>query len=283
MISKIVLWIAFGLSLSALIIGILALTLKRKVIQKEIVFEDQAVKLENGIIYARGFSNEPYKTNRQATVIKDEQIQSFEFSDGMSKMSEGNLNIANRITCQRFSDGALNIEKGSITTTGTVVADHIIATRTMDVPAEYYANIYILEMQDVNFTKIQNWQEIATNTKSTQYFFPGFNKSHHGVMIGKKNQLQLHKTGKWKYQFTIHVASQGKCHIAASFDKECPQLSNGCAQGIDNLYVHGFGILDVTDIELNYKLYFQHLKEPSSGEYGLQLKDGHLLLEYIGR
>ena len=283
MIATVLSWVTFGVAIAALVVGILSMVIKRKVIQKEIVFEDEAVKLKNGVIFAKGFSNEQYKTNKQPTIIKEEQIRAFKFSDGMSQMSEGNLDVSKNISCQRFSDGTLNIQDGSLTTTGSVIADHFTATRSFDVPAENYANMYVLEMQEVNFSNIQEWKPIAANTKATQWFFPGFADLHHGVTIGKQNKVQLQKRGKWRYQFNLFVLVQGQCVVAASFDNQPPKLANGYGRGRDQILIHGFGVVDVTDTETSYKLFFQHLQEPTSGEYGLQLQDGHVLLHYMGR
>lgn len=283
MVQNLLLWVTFGLALTAFIVGILALVIKRKVVEKEIVFEDEAVKLKNGIIFARGFSNEPYKTNKEPTVIQEELIRAFKVSDGLTSMSEGNLDVAHNITCQRLSDGKLNIQNGSLTTTGSVSADTIVVNRSLDQPAEHYANIYVLNMQEVNFETIQEWKPISTNTKGTQLFFPGFAELHHGVVIAKQNKIQLPKRGKWRYEFNLMVQGNGSCVLGASFDSNVPKLVNGYGQGLGTILLHGFGIVDVVDTEIPYQLYFQHLQEPKSGEYGLRLQDGHVMLQYIGR
>ena len=280
----IIVYVTLSIAILALVVGVVALSVKRTVVQKEIVFEDDSVKLKDGIVFAKGFSNEPYKTNKEATMITDKLIQAFKFSDGMSQMSEGNVDVAQQISCRRFSDGTLHIENGSLTTSASITADNILVTRSLDAPAEYFANMYALQMQEVHFSKQREWKDVATNTNAAQFFFPGVDKSlHHGVTISKHNKIKLQKKGKWRYEFTFLILGKGFCCVGANFDHSTPKLTNGYGSGTDRVYVNGFGIVDVVDVETPYKFYFQHIDDPSSGEYGLQLEEGHIMLQYIGR
>jgi hypothetical protein len=198
-------------------------------------------------------------------------------------MSEGNLSIAKDITCRGLSDGKLNIQNGTLTTSGNLVADNIVANRSIDVPAEYYANMYFLNMQQVHFSKSLQWKLVSETTNSTQIYFPGVSELHHGVNIRKNNRIQLERRGKWSYQYTFLVRGQGYCIVGATFDHLNPNMVNGYGQGTNDIIVHGFGILNVLDTEVFYQLYFQHLREPTSGELGLQLQEGNISFNYLGR
>lgn len=276
-------WITFCLALVGFIISIIALVAKRKVIHKEIVFEDEAIKLENGIIYARGFSNEPYKTNKISSLIKDEEIVANRFSDGMTNMSNGNLEVYNKITSKSFSDNILNIQNGSITTSGSITADHIIASRSMDIPAQFYADVHMLEMQPVNFSKTGEWKNVAESTNGSQLFFAGYVELHHGVTLLSKNKIQLNKTGKWLYQYKIIVTCKGQCVVRTSFNNNIPKLADGYASGSDTLHVSGFGIIDIKDTDKPCEFFFQHQEVPTSEEYFLYLNEGHIMLKHLGK
>lgn len=270
-------------AVTALIIAIVSLSFDRKVVHKEISIQDEAVKLENGIIYAKGFSNEPYKTNKQATVVQEDQIRANKLSDGLSEMSGGHLSVADRVKCMRFTDGTLNIQHGTVTTTGSIIADELTATRSLNIPSKNYAYMLILEMQQVNFNNKQEWKEIAENTKGVQWFFPGHCRAHDGVTICKNNRIQLHKQGRWRYQFGMVVAGKGECAVAATLDKEEPKIGSGFGAGTNVVNVNGFGIVDVSDTDSLYRMFFQHTQKPSSGEYGLSVVDAHVLVEFMGR
>jgi hypothetical protein len=287
--------VATGIAFISLILCILALTMKKSTMEKKVVFKDEEFSVKNGVIFARGFSNEPFKTNKQKSAVTSENVTSHTLTDGYSKMTEGNLVVHNQLSTQKFTDGNLIIEGGNLSTSGTINADRLHITRGISQPAEFYASVFLLEMNPVNFANIQEWKPINMNTSRTQLFFAAFDKLHHGVSVHNGNKIQLHQVGRWMYNFNFLTAAYSPVIIGASLSEKAPQLASGFGtvtseaetsiaskeSGRMTTHVNGSGVISVDDIDNLYQIWFQNMRQVDN--YELQVLDGHLSLQYLGR
>lgn len=281
----------------ALVLGIVSLSLKRTEVQKRIVIQDDEISMKDGIVYAKGFSNEPYKTNKQVSAISKNQVTSALITDGLSTMQEGNLHVKYNIESKRFSDGTLTVEAGDLTTSGHISTDKLTVNRVLSMPAHNYAQIFILGMNPVNFSEQQEWKPISEQTKNTQLFFPsGLNKLHHNVTIQKGNKIQLHQEGRWMYQFSCVVSAQDDVLVGMTLSEKRPQLSHGYASHYvktqensiiqpkdttEQFVITGNGILAVEHTDSLFNLWFSHTSKLGDN-LELTFVDGTVSLLHIG-
>ena len=264
--------------------SVIAFLSKKTTVKTEIVFEDENVNMKNGIIYAKGFSNEPFKINKDPIVISEETVLASKLSDGLSKMSNGNLEVKKDITCRGFSDGTLNIKGGSLTTSGSLTTDDLVVNRSLDFKAQNFADIVILDMQPISFDHVLEWRSIATNTKSTQFFFPGSKDLHHGVSIESNNRVQFHKLGKWSFRYMLDVDSrENTVSVSSCFGnyEDNNKIADGRTRGRGTIQLTGFGILNVINTAHLFDIAVQHDVEPT--EMGLEVTGGHLVVIYLGK
>ena len=285
--------LALLLGLTAFVIGLMALSNgNQPIIQRQIVIKDDAVSMKDGVIFAKGFSNEPFKSTEQVSAVMGNTVTARVLTDGQSIMKGGNMTVSHAIQGSEITDGTLMIARGDLTTTGHISADRLTINRGITVPAEYYADVMVMGMNPVSYTDCKHWKPLSATTNETQLFFPvvedDLSTISHGVSLHDGNKVQLYKIGRWKYEFNFimkcHIGSRGNICIALSEDE--PKLAHGygVGNGEYDFVASGSGTILVNDIDNLYRLWAQHLT-PQDGEdsrYTLQLQEGMLSLYYIG-
>ena len=271
------------LALVAIVLSLISLTTNKSG-EKHIIVDDKDFKSRNGVLYARGFSNEPFKTTQQATIVGDNSIAAETLTDGSSVMTGGNLKVKHMVEARRLTDGKIVMENGDLTTSGCLSADRIVVNRGFSTPAEYFAHVFILAMNPIEFDAIHEWKTIGCTTKKLQLFFSGDDKLDHGVSLHPENKLQLHKEGKWKYSFTwiIHTDDPNAI-IGAAFGHKQPQFAVGYGVSSTNnkCIVSGTGIVQVNDVDDRFQFWLNHNEVVE--QHQIQLLHGHTTITYIGR
>jgi len=253
--------------------------------EKKVLVNDKDFSAKNGVLYARGFSNEPFKTTQQATIVGERTIAAETVTDGSTIMTGGNVTVKDTMTAKRVTDGNMVMENGDLTTSGCLTADRIIVNRGLSVPAEYFAHIFILSMNPVDFQEHNEWKPIGSTTKKIQLFFPGDDRLDHGVSLHNGNKFQLHKEGRWQYSFIWIVRTDDNdAVIGAALSQHEPKLASG--YGISNgvgkqSIVSGTGVLNVNDIDDLFQFWITHTQQVV--EHEVQVIDGHATITYLGR
>ena len=261
-----ILTLSLILSILGLVAALFAAYSKQTIIQRKIVVEDDIIKVNDGIIQAKGFTSR--------------SIVAESFTDGRSLMTQGNLTIEKSVQCQNLTDGVTVIENGDITTPGHVAANKLTVNHSLSAPAEFYGTMVMLEMSPIHFTTTREWVPLGDTTKETQLFFPAIKDLHNGLSIRKNNHIQFGKEGKWHYQFNVVLntsSSSASFGVSLGHSASPPKLSHG----FGSTHISGAGILIVTDTDDMYQLWAQHTAEIE--DYTTSLTEGTLTCMYLGR
>lgn len=281
--------VAIVLTIVAISFSIAAMSMSSGSSESKLHINKEAFSARDGIVHVRGISTERYKSKSQATIIDDSHIISHAISDGHSTLSEGNLNIAKDITCGRFVNGSIIMEDGNFTSSGTLTADHLMLNRSISVPAELYAKVFILDMNPVQLPAINAWTPINESSSVGRMFFPGNFKLDHGISLNHDNTIQFHQPGRWQYSFSFLFQPSGVIHapvVGVAISVETPQLVDGFGVvGNENFTIDGSGVFLVEDTDHAYKFWLQHVKSIAAQGLTatLQLDSAHVFFRYIGR
>ena len=284
---NIVVWVALAIAIAALAVGIVSLAVKRNTVKREIVVKDEALEVRDGIMHAKGFSNERFKKNGGSVVIAKDKVTAEAITDGHSEMRDGRLRVKKDVVCKQLSDGVLELSEGNLTTTGELVADTIRANRKLSAPASGFGEIQVLEMETIAFPAdsekdtATRWQPIAHTTKRQQIFSrPGMTN---GMSICNDNALKFHMCGLWEYSvcFEVEASESARVAIGIGAEKSKPEMCAGIARGDQ---VAGSGMLCVQDDHVPYQFSMKHVESPpKSCEASLRVRSGRATFRYLGR
>jgi ribosome-binding factor A len=159
--------------------------------------------------------------------------------------------------------------------------DANVSLTTDRITAEFYATIYICEMNPIEFVE-NEWKRITSSNNQSQLFF--LQDLQHGVTINEINKIRFHKEGRWSYQFELlfENMSENPVVLGASISEEKPKLANGfgcCSSSSVDFTVSGSGFVVVEDVDVLFQIWSQNM---SANNTAVRLRDGQISLKHIG-
>jgi hypothetical protein len=257
--------IAIIISSIALLIGIINIFFKQTQIEKQIIVNDQMIKMNDNIISVQGL-----KTSK--------------IIHGNSELNNGEFTNLNNIESKQFTDGIMTIKNGNMTDLKEIETDFLKVQKGLNIPASNYGTVHITQMNKIEFNNI--WETIDNTTKNNKLFFTLDQKGDNITTIN--NSIQLHKLGQWQYNFSCVIKVEDDVSIGMTCSENEPNLPAGftsfykSSQHKENFTViNGSGIIHVQDTDSLHKIWVSHISMLGENT-DLTITQGILNFNWIG-